>query len=61
MNEESRLHKVLRFAVVLTLILATAAAFGLVIFLAEKSPPRVDSVMIDTLAIVILVEVALTG
>ena len=37
MSEEPRLHKLLRFAIELTLILATAAAFGLVIFLAGNS------------------------
>ena len=31
MSEEPRLHKVLRFAIELTLVLATAAAFGLII------------------------------
>ena len=31
MSEEPRLHKVLRFACELTLILAVAAAFGLII------------------------------
>ena len=41
MIEEPRLHKVLRFAVELTLILATAAAFGLFIFLASSSPSKV--------------------
>lgn len=37
MIEEPRLHKLLRFAVELTLILATVAAFGLLIFLAGSS------------------------
>ena len=38
-NEVSRFHRVLRFAVELTLILATAAAFGLFIFLSESTRP----------------------
>ena len=37
MSEEPRLHKLLRFAIELTLVLATAAAFGLIIFLAGSS------------------------
>ena len=39
MSEEPRFHKVLRFAVELTLVLATAAAFGLFIFLVGSSRP----------------------
>ena len=38
MSEDSRMHKLLHFAVELTLIL-TAAAFGLFIFLSESSRP----------------------
>ena len=35
MSEEPRLHKVLRFAFELTLVLAAAAAFALIIIKAE--------------------------
>ena len=37
MSEEPRFHQVLHFAIELTLVLATAAAFGLLIFLAGSS------------------------
>ncbi|MCY4587356.1 MAG: hypothetical protein OXB98_15065 [Bryobacterales bacterium] len=37
MSEESRFHKVLYITVDLTLVLATAAAFDLIIFLAGNS------------------------
>ena len=39
MSEDSRIHKLLHFAVELTLILTAAAAFGLFIFLTEDSRP----------------------
>ena len=39
MSEEPRFHQVLHFAIELTLVLATAAAFGLIIFLAGNSRP----------------------
>ena len=37
MSEEPRFHQVLHFAVELTLVLAAAAVFGLIIFLAGSS------------------------
>ena len=40
MSEEPRFHQVLHFAIELTLVLAAAAAFGLIIFLAGMLPNR---------------------